>query len=252
MAAVVLVALLSVFVLLKSINEVKMGKYIGRGEQAPASITVSGSGEVMAVSDIATISVNLTKDGKTSKEAQDLLNADITKVVNYLKEQKIEDKDIKSEYGGLSPKYSYEQVYCITYPCPQRDPKITGYTATQSISVKVREVDNANEVRTGLASLGIIDISGPSFSIDDEDGLTAEARAKAIDDAKEKAQVLAKQLGVTLGGVVSFSENGGGYPMMYAKDMRMESMTAGAVAAPELPKGENKITSNVTITYEIK
>jgi len=251
-ASIVLVALLSLFVLAKLVNEVKMGKYIGRSEQVPASITVSGSGEVMAVSDIATISVNLTKDGKTSKEAQDLLNTEITKVVKYLKDQKIDDKDIKSEYGGLNPKYSYEQIYCVTYPCPQKDPKITGYTATQSITIKVREVDNANEVRTGLATLGIIDISGPSFSIDDEDGLTAQAREKAIDDAKEKAKVLAKQLGVSLGGIVSFSENGGGYPMMYAKDMRMESMAVGSAPAPELPKGENKITSNVTITYDIK
>ncbi len=83
--------------------------------------------------------------------------------------------------------------------------------------------------------------------------LKDQARAKAIVNAREKAEVLAKQLGVNLGNVVSFSENSGGYPMMYAaKAMDMAVGASMPERAPELPKGENKITSNVTITYEIR
>jgi uncharacterized protein YggE len=247
-----LVGMLSIFLIVLVINEIRSSQYIGHGNQQPASITVSGKGEVMAVSDIATLSVNLSKDGVTSKEAQSLLNEQITKTVDYLKKQKIEDKDIKSEYGGLNPKYSYESVACFTYPCPQKDPKIVGYTATQSITIKVREVDNANEVRTGLATLGLTNISGPTFSIDNQDALNDQAREKAIIDAKEKAKVLAKQLHVRLGDIISFSENGGGYPMMYAKGAMMDSASVSSAPAPELPKGENKITSNVNIVYEIR
>jgi uncharacterized protein YggE len=119
-----LVGMLSIFLIVLVINEIRSSQYIGHGNQQPASITVSGKGEVMAVSDIATLSVNLSKDGVTSKEAQSLLNEQITKTVDYLKKQKIEDKDIKSEYGGLNPKYSYESVACFTYPCPQKDPNV--------------------------------------------------------------------------------------------------------------------------------
>lgn len=248
----ILIVIIGLFTLASFVNAVKESKYIGRGNQPANTISISGKGEVSAVSDIATLSINLNKDGKTSKEAQTLLNESITKTLTYLKEQKIEDKDIKSEYGGVSPKYSYEKA-CYTYPCPPTDPKIVGYTATQSITVKVREVDNASVVRTGLTALGVTDISGPTFSIDNEDKIKEDARALAITDAKAKASVLANELGVTLGKVVSFSENvGGNYPMMYAeKSVSMDSVSASA-PAPTLPKGENKITSNVSITYEIR
>lgn len=248
-----LVGMLSIFLIILVINEIRSSQYIGKGNQAPASITVSGKGEVVAVSDIATLSVNLSKDGTTAKEAQNLLNEQITKTLEYLKTQKIEDKDIKSEYGGLNPKYSYESTACFTYPCPQKDPKIVGYTATQSITIKVREVDSANEVRTGLATIGLTNISGPTFSIDNQDALNDQARSRAIVDAKEKAKILAKQLGVRLGDIMSFSEGGNSYPMMYAKGgMMMDSAMAVSAPTPELPKGENKIISNVNIVYEIR
>lgn len=245
----ILLVVSSLFVVVKLVNEVKASSYVGRGNQPANVISVSGSGDVLAVSDIASLNVNLTKDGATAKEAQELLNESITKTLAYLSEQKIEDKDIKSEYGGLSPKYSYEK--CYTYPCPSNQ-KIIGYTAAQSITVKVREVDNANLIRTGLADLGITDINGPTFGIDDEEGFKDQARSLAITEAKLKAEVLAKELGVKLGKVVSFSENSGGnYPMMYEKSIMASDMSLGS-SAPTLPKGENKITSEVTITYEIR
>jgi uncharacterized protein len=252
-ASTTLVVLLSVFVAMLFINEIREGKYIGRGSTPLNSITVSGKGEVMAPADIATISINLTKDATTSKEAQNTLNESITKTLAYLKEKKIEDKDIKSEYGGVTPKYSYGgQVYCLRYPCPQPETKIVGYTATQSISVKVRDVDSANDVRTGLTTLGITDISGPTFSIDNEDSLREQARALAIKDAQEKAKVLARELGVSLGEISSFAENNGGYYPMYATSSGVSMKAQDAAPAPELPKGENKITSNVSISYEIR
>ncbi len=249
----ILLIVLSLFVAIKFINEVKSSPYVGRGNQPANVISVDGKGEVTAVSDIASLTVNLTKDGKTAKEAQSLLNESITKTLAYLKDQKIDDKDIKSEYGGLTPKYSYAQPVCYTYPCPTKDPVIIGYTATQSITIKVRVVDNASIIRTGLADLGITDISGPTFSIDNEDAFNDQARAKAIIDAKGKAQVLAKELGVTLGKVVSFSENSSNpYPVMYDAKVMMASGATSSSVPPTLPKGENKITSNVVITYEIR
>lgn len=251
----ILLVIISCYFVIKTVNEVRNGGSAILSSQPVNTISVSGTGEALAVSDIASLYINLNKEGKTAKEAQDLLNVEISKVLKYLKNQKIDDKDIKSEYGGLNPKYSYENgsVVCMAYPCPTRDPKIVGYTATQSITVKIRAVDNASDVRTGLAGIGVTNISGPTFSIDDEESFKVEARSKAIIDAKEKAKVLAKELGVRLGHVVSFNENsGGGYPMYEAKAMMTDSAVGSAAPAPVLPKGENKITSNVSITYEIK
>jgi len=241
----------SLLTVAKFINEVKSSSYVGRGNQPANVISVNGTGDVVAVSDIASLTVNLNKEGKTAKEAQGLLNESITKTLKYLKDQKIDDKDIKSEYGGLSPKYSYDQPVCYTFPCPTKDPIIVGYTATQSITIKIRVVDNASIVRTGLADIGITDISGPTFSIDNEEGFKDQARSKAIIEARGKADVLANELGVRLGKVVSFSESTNNNYPVYAKVMMSDSV-GGAPAAPTLPKGENKITSDVTITYEIR
>lgn len=252
--SIILVTLLSLFVLVLFINEIKSSDYIGRSTQPQATITVSGKGEMTAVPDIATLSFSITKDAATTKEAQSALNESLKKVLDYLKSQKIDDKDIKSEYGGVNPKYSYyEAVACYSYPCPQKDPKITGYTATQSIEVKIRAVDTANDIRTGLANISITNISGPNFSIDNKDKLLDEARSKAISDAREKAKILAKDLHVRLGKMVSYNEGGENiYPMMYSKATAGMDMISSREIAPELPKGENKITSTVTIIYEIK
>jgi len=249
-SVLILIVIVCLFVFVKFINEVKVNKYVGRDAQSLSTISVSGSGEVVATSNIATLTLNLERDAVTSKEAQANLNDLVTKVLKYLKDNKIEDKDVKSEFGGVSPKYSYDKVACYTYPCPSNDPKITGYAATQSIVVKIREVDNANTIRTGLTDIGVMNMSGPNFSIDDEEGYKDEARALAIKEAREKARILAKDLGVSLDRIVSFSENNGGnYPMYEAKAM---SLDTSAGSAPVLPKGENKVTSNVTITYEIR
>ena len=252
-ACTALAVILSLFVFVSFVNELKASHYIGRSTTSPVNtIAVSGVGEVTAISDIAKISVNLTKDASTTKEAQSLLNASVTKTLAYLKSKQIEDKDITSEYGGITPRYSVNQIMCISYPCPQPSQKIIGYNASQSISIKVRAVDSANDIRTGLADLGITDISGPTFSIDNQDGLKDQARALAIADARTKAKTLAKELGVSLGDIASFSDNGygGAYPIMYAMDSAVAK--SATLSAPVLPKGENKITSNVTINFEIR
>jgi uncharacterized protein YggE len=250
--SIALVGLLSLFVLALFINEIKSSSYIG--SQTVPTITVSGEGDVMAAPDIATITANLSEDGATTGDAQTALNDSITKTLAYLKTQNIADADIQSESGGLSPKYgASSQIACFAYPCPPQPPqKIIGYTATQTITVKVRAMDTASDVRTGLANLGITDISGPDFSIDNPDTFQDQARAKAIADAQDKAGVLAKQLGVHLGKVESFSEdNNGPVPMMFDAKAMVAGAVAASAPAPVLPAGQNKITSDVTITYEI-
>lgn len=239
-ALFVLIIILSLFVITKIISELKESSL----SMSNNTIVVSGIGEVGALSDIASIDVNLSKDGDTSKDAQNALNESITKTLEYLKTQNIEDKDIKSEYGGLNPKYSYDWK--------SRASKIIGYTANQSINIKIRDLDNANTVRTGLAEIGITDISGPTFSIDNEESLKDEARLKAINEAKEKAKVLAEELGVKLGKIVSYSDNNNMPMRYYEKTMSVSSDAMGLESAPVLPLGENKITSNITLIYEIK
>ena len=76
---------------------------------------------------------------------------------------------------------------------------------------------------------------------------------QAIEDAKEKAKVLSRDLGVRLGRVASFSESGNYYPYYATANLyKAEDATQSSAPLPELPKGENTISSDVTITYEIR
>ncbi|MFN4181543.1 MAG: SIMPL domain-containing protein [Candidatus Paceibacteria bacterium] len=220
-------------------------------------ITVSGHGEVTAIPDLATLYFTIEDSKDTQKQAADEVNAKVKKVVDFLKGAGVEEKDIKTEGYNSYPKYSQGRVCPMYYsesmpPCTPGDAKIVGYTVSQSITVKVRKIDDSlSKILDGINGFGVTNMSGPTLTVDDEDGLKAEARKEAIKEAKKKAKVLAEQLGVRLGDVTSFNENsGGGYSIYYAKsEMAMGSADA---VAPQLPKGENTISSDVTITYEIK
>ncbi len=252
---VVLSIILSLYFAVKFLAEIK--SYQMMGDTAPSVITLSGHGEVTAVPDIASVYFTIMKDGKTVKEAQDAVAAIEAKAIEALKANAVAEADYQVSNASFSPKYEYQYkttaLPCAAYGCPQGTSVIVGYTASESFTVKVRNVDTVGKVMQDLGATGVSDLSGPNFTIDNQDALQADARKKAIEDAQTKAKALAKDLGVRLGRISSFSENGGGYPMpmMYAAKDAMNSV-AGAPAPAQLPKGQNTISSDVTITYDIR
>jgi uncharacterized protein YggE len=214
-----------------------------------ATIDVSGTGEAFAIPNIATESFTVEQKGATVHEAQTVVTKKVNDALAFLKDAGIAEKDIKTTNYSAYPEYSYPTPCTGDRICAQPSAKIIGYTVSQTVTVKVRDTSKVGAIVDGLGSRGVTGLSGPDFTVEDADAVNAEARGKAIADANTKARVLARQLGVTLVRVVRFSESGGGvYPMMYAKDM---ASTASA-PMPELPVGQNKYTSNVTITYEIQ
>jgi uncharacterized protein YggE len=245
--------ILSVFFVIKVIGEIKTQRFIGSGTTATNTITVSGVGKVFAVPDIATISFSVRGEGKTVKEAQEKVNEIANSAIDFVKSSGVEEKDIKLASNSFYPKYE-TLAPCFNYPCPNKEPKIIGYEVNRSVTVKVRNADSAGAIVDGLATKSVTDLTGPNFTIDDEDAIQDEAREDAITDAREKAERLADQLGVSIVRIVGFSENGGGYPIMYARP-ESANMSMGAAdmkVEADLPMGENEYSSNVTITYEIR
>jgi len=232
------------------------GESYKRGAEAiPSTIVVSGSADVFASPDVAVITFDVSKESKVVADAQAQVNKIITDVKNSLQAKGIADKDIKTQYYNTNPVYDYTQspVKCTEFACPpSQNQVLRGYQVMQNIEVKIRKIDASGDVLTLLGSKGVTNISGVSFSIDDPEAKKAEARKQAIDSAKQKAEVLANQLGVRIVRVVNFNEDGSPmYPMYRMGAMDMKSEVAAPVAVT-LPMGENKITSNVTITYEIR
>jgi len=232
-------------------------------------ISFTGHGEVSAVPDIANVDFSIQKDAKTIKDAQSQVAQVEKKVLDSLKADNVSDKDIKTTNASFYPKYEYKQAVCPPIPlgagragitvdptsayyCPGNKQVIVGYTANESITIKIRNTDDVGKIIAGLGTLGVSDLNGPNFAIDKEDSLKDSARKLAIDEAKAKAKTLAKDLGVHLGKITSFSDNGN-YPVpMYEKGMATLSADSSAPVPAVIPKGENLITSDVTITYEIR
>ncbi|HVT75131.1 MAG TPA: SIMPL domain-containing protein [Candidatus Paceibacterota bacterium] len=248
--AYALLALLVAFTAVKVVSEIKAMRYIG-GAPTTNVITVSGTGEIIATPDIATFNFAVEKEGASVPEAQKKATDGMNAILAYLEKAGVDDKDIKTESYNIYPRYDYIQT--SMYGGGKQ--VLAAYVVSQNITVKVRDLDKAGELLSGIGEYGATNVSGLNFSIDDHIKVERQARDAAIADAREQAELLAKSLGVKIVRLVNFSENNYGYPtpMYYAKDAAMGmGGVANQSSAPSIPTGENKITSNVSVTYEIR
>jgi uncharacterized protein YggE len=268
----ILIIILSAYFAVKIVTEVKSYQFIGGGTPATNTISFDGTGDVTAAPDLATISFTLQDTEKDVKTAQDKVTAKETAVLAFLDSQKIAKTDIKTENYNSFPQYQFLNSVCassgagiISSPntpsiapapifCPPGKQVITGYIVSENISVKIHDITKAGSIVQGIGAVGVNDMNGPNFSIENEDNLKEQARKIAIDDAKAKAKSLSADLGVNLIRIVNFSENGNNPPIFFAQGLaaKADSAAVAPTPAPALPTGENKITSNVTITYEIR
>ena len=216
-----------------------------------STITVSGKGEVVVAPDIATVSFGVTAESKDVAKAQTDSNTKMNNIIEALKSKGVEAKDIKTTNYNIYPRYDY--VQSATYPNYGGKQVLVAYVVSQNVEVKIRKISTAGDILSTVGGLGVTDVSGLTFSVDKVDEVKDQARGLAIDDAKAQAKVLAKGLGVRLVRITNFSESGN-MPIYYGLEKSMAVGMGGsdAVPAPQLQAGENKITSNVSITYEIR
>ena len=234
-AGIVALTILSLFLLAMTNQVVNTAKTAN-------TVSFSGEGKILAKPDIAVISLSMVTEAATSKTAQDSNSQKSQAVTNFLQEQGIENKDIRTTGYNIYPQYRY----------PQNDkPDISGYQVNQTIEIKIRDLDKVSPVLDGAVSAGVNQVNSLNFLIDDPDALKAEARTKAIENAKIKAKELEKQLGVRLGRIVNFSESVGGFPGPIFYEKVLDGNMGGG-GGPALPAGENEIIVNVSITYQIR
>ena len=245
-----------------SVYLIAVTKQVKNNSDTGNTISFSGEGKILAVPNVAAISFSIVTEAPTSKAAQDANSVKSKKVVDFLKSQNIDDKDIKTTGYNVYPQYSYPQPLPVplgtevqSYPAPDyypRSPKINGYQVNQSFEVKVRDLEKVSTILDGLVSAGANQVNNLGFKVDNEEQLKEQARELAIKDAKEKANTLKKQLGIRLGKIVNFQE-GGYYPVYFrAEAGGFGGGVGGDNPVPSVPAGENEITINVTITYQIK
>lgn len=242
--ALITIALLA---LVMTLSEWKM---MSRGGSNSASITVSGEGEITAAPDIATVNFTIRESAKTVPEAQKLAEAKMTKALASLSALGIDKKDTKTVSYTVNPKYESQTGYCTNGYCPVGKTTVTGYEISESVQVKVRKIEKAGDVLGALGAINITEINGPEFTVDDINKANADAKTKAIADARVKASATAKALGVSLGSIIQYSEdNGGYYPVAYA--LGGASMKSQAMDSVSVPTGESVIKAHVTVTYSV-
>jgi len=234
--------ILSVSTLIDVFNKVKQGRYIGQEAEFKNSISVSETGEVYAKPDLAVISFSVINEAKTVAEAMAENSEKMNKIIETIKQEGIEERDLKTTHFNVYPRYEYDDNY--------RNRTLVGYEINQQLQVKIRDMEKIGDIIEKASLAGANDMGNLQFTIDDQEELKKQARDQAIEKAKTKAQELAVQLDVKLGKVISFSENS--YNPYYdaIKNYGMEEAGMGG-ATPEIETGENKISISVTILYEI-
>src|SRR3989344_5366328 len=201
------------------------------------TITVTGEGKVFAKPDIGIVNFSVWRESKEVGVAQEEATKAANAIVGYLKGGGGEERDLKTTSYNITPVYDYTEQGRI----------FRGYEVRQSFELKIRDLEKVGGHLTKIAGLGANDVGSLRFDIDDAETLRAEARAMAIDDAKEKAKQLARDLRIDLDDIVSFSESSGGYPIPiyygatsgYGKGGDLESVP------PTTPAGENEIAVTV-------
>ena len=209
----------------------------------PASGTildVSAEGSTTRVPDLATIRAGVVSQASTAAAALTDNAGRMTKVMAALKRAGIADRDIATSTVGLNPQYRYAD---------NQPPVITGYQATNTVTVRFRDVAKSGAILDVLVAQGANQIDGPNLSIDKPEAALDEARTDAIKRARARADLYASAAGMRVARIVSIAESGqnsGGQPqppIMYARAMKADA------APTQIAPGEQDVTVTLSVRF---
>jgi len=201
-------------------------------------ITMSGHGEAQGQPDTATLSAGVSVDAPTAAAALSTNNKRMEAVIAAIRRLGVPDKDIRTSNFSVSLQYANSN---------NEPPRVTGYQAGNQVEVRLEDVNKLGIVLDGLVTAGANQMHGVSFLIRNDTDLLSRARTAAVAEARAKAQTFATAAGVTLGPILSIIENGnsGPRPVFFAA-------AKATTASVPVALGEETISADVTITWEIK
>ncbi|HPF94966.1 MAG TPA: SIMPL domain-containing protein [bacterium] len=233
LSALTLFLLVSTFKVYKETNEV------GQAPRSRDTITIDGSGSISSKPDLADIDLGLYSEGSDVPTIQNENTQKVNSIIAALQQMGIAEEDIQTTNYNISPRYDYTDG-------AQR---ISGYAVSQNLHVKVRDLGEVGNVLAKAGSLGANQVNGVRFSVDDPTALKVQARAEAIADAREKADMLAKAMGVSIVRIVTFSESSSNAPTPPIYTFRAEDAVA---QAPDIKPGSLDVEADISVTFEIR
>jgi len=210
-------------------------------ETVPATIAVTGEGKVDMAPDMAMLSLGVTSQADTAAAALKANSDGLSGALDRLKAAGVEDRDIQTSGLSLHPN--------IDYSSSGREPQVRGYTASNMLTVRLRDLSVLGQTLDAVVTEGANTLNGLSFGLQNPDEATDEARRRAVADAAHKAALYAEAAGVTLGRIVTISEQGnygGPQPMMMA-----EARFAKDAGSVPVASGEISIGATISVVYEI-
>ena len=241
--------LLSLFLLVKTAGDlIDISSKAKVDNKTSHTITFTGNAQVAAVPDVAEFVVTVREVAMDVSKAQQNMTQKVNKLIDLFAKIGIDKKDIQTKSYSTNPQYHFVAALCVENNCGSKERVITGYEARESVSVKLRDITKSGDVLTQIAKLKISEVKGPNFSVSDESKFKLQAQEEAILDAKSKAKTTAKNLGITLGKIVSFSET-----PQFRRNFSAMAMTRGdGDLSPEIETGEKMVQSRVSISFEIE
>ncbi len=211
---------------------------ISQNTNLQATVDVTGEGIVTIVPDEVTINVQVENKGQNPKELKQKNDRLINDVLLFIKSMGVKDSDVKTQYIRLNKNYDYQS-------------KTYSYIANQSISIKLKDLSKYEDLMNGLLESGINRIDGISFSSSKEKELKSQARIKAIQNAKMKAEEYVAVLNQSIGKAISISEftnNSFPGPLNRKASMMMSSESSGA-SQQTISLGEIVIKTTINVSF---
>jgi uncharacterized protein YggE len=210
-------------------------------------IAVTGEGRVDIAPDMAVLSLTVTREAQTARAALDANSSAMKDVLAAMASQGINKKDLQTSNFSIQPKYTYAKPNANG---ERRAPEIVGYSVRNSLTVRVRDINNVGAILDKSVSLGVNEGGNIRFTNSDPSKAITQARALAVKDAIGKAGTLAKAAGVKTGDILEISERSGSLrPVPMARSAMMMSESSDSVP---LASGENTYTVSVNVSFAIK
>ncbi len=204
------------------------------------AIHVSGEGRVSAEPDMAQINVGVETRSVTAQRAVTQNAADMNRVMGALAELGIDEEDIQTTDFSIRPEVDFRE---------DRGSRVVGYVVTNSVRVKIRDVEQAGDVLDAVTAAGANQIFGITFTVEDPRPIQEQARTLAVEAARDKAEALADAAGVRLGELLSMSEIEFGGPVFVERAAApMEAIGGGIAVQP----GQLEFAIQVQLTYAIE
>jgi uncharacterized protein len=203
-------------------------------------LDISATGEVSRVPDIANISAGVMTRSASATAAIADNAVRMERVRAALKRAGIADRDIQTSNISLNPEYRYQD---------NQPPQLTGYTASNQVNVRFRDIRNTGRILDALVAQGANQINGPSLTIDKPEAALDEARVKAIAAGRARAELYARALGMRIVRLLSVSE-GGGYSVPPPMPMVMRAQADAA--STKIDPGEQQLQVTVAMSFELQ